>query len=125
MGWVLLAVIGAGAFVVLRIAGMPRIIGWFAAAALMLGATGYALQQRATLPGHRVQANAEAIEIDPGLVAFRTAIMPGAPGDAQILAAAGCGFAPGAIRARQWSACCRRSGARRAMRRYGPGWAVR
>ena len=85
MGWITLAVIGAVAFAALRLIGVPRPLGWFAAAALMLGATGYALQQRAGLPGHPVKADAEAIDVDPGMVAFRGVILPG---DAPALAAA-------------------------------------
>ncbi len=88
MGWLALAVIGAAAFAALRLAGVPREFGWFAAAALMLGATGYALQQRAGLPGHPVTAAARAVEVDPGMVAFRAVIMPGARADAQVLARA-------------------------------------
>jgi cytochrome c-type biogenesis protein CcmH len=85
MGWVTLAVIGAVTFAALRLIGVPRALGWFAAAALMLGATGYALQQRAGLPGHPVAADADPIDVDPGMVAFRGVIMPG---DAPALAAA-------------------------------------
>lgn len=86
MVWVTLVAIGMIAFAVLRLTGMPRRLGWFAAAALMLGATGYALQQRAGLPGHPVAADAEAIDIDPGMVAFRALILPGTREDAQLLA---------------------------------------
>lgn len=88
MGWITLAVIGVLAFVGLRLIGVPRALGWFAAAALMLGATGYALQQRAALPGHPVKADAQAIDVDPGLVTFRGIILPGTAGDAAVLATA-------------------------------------
>lgn len=88
MGWVLLGAIGAAALVALRLAGLPRALGWFAGAALMLGATGYALQGRAALPGHPVAANAAGIEVDPGMVAFRTMISPGTADDVQLLAVA-------------------------------------
>ena len=88
MGWVALVMIGGLAIVALRLAGMPRALGWFAGAALLLGATGYAVQQRATLPGHPTSPNARAVDVDPGMVAFRSTIMPGADQDMRVLAAA-------------------------------------
>ena len=77
MGWLWLVLIGAAAFLGLLWAGVPRSLATFIAAGLLFGAAGYAWQQHASMPGHPVQADSEAIEIDPGLVAFRTAIMPG------------------------------------------------
>ena len=88
MGWLWLAVLAGAAGVLLWRLGVSRVIAWFAAAALMLGATGYALQGSAGLPGKPVVAGSETIDIDPGMVAFREAIMPGAPGDHLILASA-------------------------------------
>lgn len=88
MGWVALASIGVVVFVTLRLIGVSRGFGWVAATALMLGATGYALQQHATLAGHPVRAESQPIAIDPGMVAFRAMILPGSPDDARILAAA-------------------------------------
>lgn len=78
MGWVALGLIGAAAFAALRLAGLPPVLGWFAGAALMLGATGYALQQQAGLPGRPVRAGAAAVDVDPGLSALRSVILPGA-----------------------------------------------
>lgn len=77
MGWLWLVVIGGAAFVALWRAGVSRGLATFVGTALALGAAGYAWQQHAGLAGHPVKADAEAIEVDPGLVAFRTAIMPG------------------------------------------------
>ncbi len=88
MGWLWLGVIGGATGIALWRAGVARDLWTLAAAALMLGAAGYAWQQRATLPSHPVKADAEAIPVDPGMVAFREAIMPGAPGDDLILAEA-------------------------------------
>lgn len=85
-GWIWLLAIGVVAFVVLRWFGVPRPLGWFTAAALTLGATGYAAQQRAGLPGHPVAADAKAIDVDPGMAAFRAAIMPASAEDTQALA---------------------------------------
>ena len=77
MGWLWLILIGASAFLALWWAGVSRRLATFIAAGLLFGAAGYAWQQHASSPGHPVKADTEAIEVDPGLVAFRTAIMPG------------------------------------------------
>ena len=87
MGWAALAVMGVAIFAALRLVGGVRDIGWFTAAALLLGASGYAVQQHATLPGHPVKAESQPIAVDPGTAAFRAAMMPGTPGDARLLAA--------------------------------------
>ena len=87
-GWIVLAVIGLVAFAAMRLIGVPRAYGWLTAVALMLGVVGYAAQQRAGLPGQPVSARARAIDVDPGLVAFRTMIMPGTAQDRAALAAA-------------------------------------
>ena len=88
MGWLWLALIGGMAFAMLWLTGVSRGVRLTGGAALLFGAAGYAWQQHATLPGHPVTADAQAIEVEPGLVAFRAAIMPGEPGDAAVLAAA-------------------------------------
>ena len=88
MGWVTLVVIGIVAFAGLRLVGVPRALGWLTAAALAIGATGYAAQQRAGLPGHPVTAQARAVEVDPGMVAFRAMILPGTPDGRAALAVA-------------------------------------
>ena len=77
MGWLWLALIAAATLAALWRLGVARDYGWMVGSALMLGAAGYAWQQHAGLPGHPVSFDAEKIEIDPGLVAFRSAIMPG------------------------------------------------
>ena len=88
MGWLSLLLIGFAAFVMLWRAAASRGLAMIIAAALLFGAAGYAWQQNAWLPAYPVQANAQAIEIDPGLITFRSAIMPGRPEDAAIFAAA-------------------------------------
>lgn len=88
MGWVALAAIGAAAMAVFLAWRSARGVWMVFAAALFLGASGYALQQRASLPGHPVAPDAEAIEVDPGLVAFRSAIMPASAIDTATLAGA-------------------------------------
>ena len=84
----MLGATGVVAFIVLRLIGLPRSHAWLAGGALLLGAAGYAVQQRAGLPGQSVSAQARAIDIDPGLVAFRAMIMPGTARDRAVLAAA-------------------------------------
>lgn len=51
MGWIILAVLGAAALGLLWLFGAPRALWTFGAAALMLGAAGYALQARPGLSG--------------------------------------------------------------------------
>jgi len=88
MGWLWLALIGGAAFAMLWLTGVSRGVRLIGGAALLFGASGYAWQRHATLPGHPVRADAQAIEVEPGLVAFRSAIMPGEAGDAAVMAAA-------------------------------------
>lgn len=80
MGWLWLVAIGLGAFALLWFGGVPRALASFIGAALLLGGTGYAVQNQASLAGKPVRANAQGIDVDPGMVAFRAAIMP-APRD--------------------------------------------
>ena len=91
MGWLWMVLIGGAIFVGVWRAGVSRGLAMVVGTALAIGAAGYAWQQHAGLPGHPVKANAEAIEMDPGLVEFRSAIMPGneavlAAADAQLRA---------------------------------------
>lgn len=88
MGWLWLFAIGIGAFAALWFSGVSRSLATLTAAALLVGGTGYALQQNAFLPGKPVRADVQRIDIDPGLVAFRSAIMPGTADVMAILAAA-------------------------------------
>lgn len=71
MGWVMLAIIGLGTVLLLWALGMPRFLWMFTGAAVMLGATGYALQGSPMLPGHPVSREAEMRDIDTGLVELR------------------------------------------------------
>lgn len=88
MGWLWMLVIGAAAFAILWLAGVSRQLATISGAALLFGASGYAWQQHASLAGHPVRADAATIEVDPGLVAFRSAIMPSKSGGDAVLAAA-------------------------------------
>lgn len=70
MGWVMLALVGAAAFGLLALFGAPRSLWSFGAAALMLGATGYALQARPGLSGAPVSAKTVAVD-DEGVARMR------------------------------------------------------
>ena len=54
----------------------------------MLGAAGYAFQQKASLPGHPVESFAEPIEIDPALTELRDSMLGRFTGDGAYLVAA-------------------------------------
>ena len=71
MGWVMLALIGAVAFGLLALLGAPRALWSFGAAALMLGATGYALQARPALPGAPAAASRAVAVDDAGVARMR------------------------------------------------------
>ncbi|HEY0622127.1 tetratricopeptide repeat protein [Sphingomonas sp.] len=71
MGWLALAVTGAGAFALLWLLGVPRTLWSFAGAALMLGAAGYALQARPGLPGAPVAAKKKVRADEPELHKLR------------------------------------------------------
>ena len=88
MGWVWLFAIGIAAFALLWSRGASRALGTFTAAALLFGGAGYALQNNSSLPGSPARTDIRRIDVDPGLVAFRTAIMPGTAEDSAILATA-------------------------------------
>lgn len=88
MGWVWLGVIGVAALAMLWLAGASRALGTLTAAALLVGGAGYALQNNASLAGRPARADVRRIAVDPGLVAFRTIIMPGNEAVSAILAEA-------------------------------------
>lgn len=71
MGWIALAAIGAAAFALLWLLGVPRTLWSFAGAALMLGAAGYAFQARPDLPGAPVSAARKAQADEPELHKLR------------------------------------------------------
>ena len=72
MGWVALLILAAAAFAALARLHLPRLLWSMAGAALMLGATGYALQGRPMLPGAPTQANSRGVASDAGLIELRT-----------------------------------------------------
>lgn len=88
MGWLMLALIGVAAFLALWLGGVPKSLWSFVGAALMLGATGYALQQRALVPGHPVESFAEPIQLDPEVIELRDSMLGHFTGDGAYLIAA-------------------------------------
>lgn len=87
MGWLLLVLIGVAAAALLWRIGVTRDLWAFVAAALLLGAAGYALQAHPFLVGHPVQPDAEKIDVDPGMVAFREAVFGRFSGEAAYMTA--------------------------------------
>lgn len=88
MSWVMLALLGVVAFLALWLGGVSRSLWSFVGAALMLGATGYALQQKASLPGHPVESFAEPIALDPATIELRDSMLGHFTGDGAYLIAA-------------------------------------
>ena len=88
MGWLMLALIGVAAFLALWLGGVARSLWTFVGAALMLGATGYALQQRASVPGHPVESFAEPIQLNPVMIELRDSMLGRFTGDGAYLVAA-------------------------------------
>lgn len=72
MGWAMLALLLAVAFAALVVLRVPRLLWSMAGAALMLGAAGYALQGRPTLPGQPARPDMRASVPDEGLIDLRT-----------------------------------------------------
>ncbi len=88
MGWLWLTVIGLVAFGLLWWGGVKRSLATLGGAALLVGAAGYAVQQNASLAGSPVSPDIGRMEVDPGMVAFRSTIMPADPAATATLAAA-------------------------------------
>ncbi len=89
MGFLTLAILAAAAFGGLALLGVRRSLWSLAGAAVMLGATGYALQGRPFLPGERARPREAVAPLDPGLLALRDAMLgrPQFSGDGAYLVA--------------------------------------
>jgi len=74
MGWIMLALIGGGAALLLWRLGVPRMLWTTAGAALMLGGAGYALQGSPARPGSPAKPTRESAEIAGDIIALRGAI---------------------------------------------------
>ena len=68
----MLLLLAGGAFAALVRLRTPRLLWSMAGAALMLGATGYALQGRPLQPGAPARPNARTVGNEEGLIALRT-----------------------------------------------------
>src|SRR3546814_1927436 len=99
MGWVWLIVIGAAAAGALALLGVGRGLWSLVGAALMLGATGYALQGRPDEPGSPAEADTQRNEIDPGIVKLRGAMMGNFTAETPYLAASDAMIRSGATEA--------------------------
>lgn len=88
MGWLMLALIGVATSLALWLGGVSRFLWSFVGAALMLGAAGYALQQKANMPGHPVESFAEPIQLDPATIELRDSMLGRFTGDGAYLVAA-------------------------------------
>jgi cytochrome c-type biogenesis protein CcmH len=71
IGFAFLLGIGVAAFAAMWLLGLPRALRMLAAAALLLGAAGYAWQGRPGLAGTRAQPQVAAVELDPALIDLR------------------------------------------------------
>jgi hypothetical protein len=71
MGWLMLMLFGIATFVALALLRVPRLLWSMAGAALMLGATGYALQGRPMLAGVPANGKPATQVIDPALADLR------------------------------------------------------
>ena len=85
--WIAVAAIGGAALLALHIGGVPRAVLAIVAAALLFGATGYALQGKANLAGHPAVANAAPVEIDPATIDLRGDLLGRFTGDGAYLIA--------------------------------------
>lgn len=71
MGWVWLAVLGAGTLGAMALLRVPRLLWTMVGAALMLGAAGYALQGSPAMPARDAVGDAQAAPDDPALIDLR------------------------------------------------------
>jgi cytochrome c-type biogenesis protein CcmH len=94
MGWFALAIVAIGSGAALWLAGMPRSLLTAAAAALALAGAGYAWQGRPLTPANPVAMQASAMELNPGMLAFRAAVLR--PSDPATMAAADAAIRRGA-----------------------------
>ena len=87
MGWVALAVLGGGAMALLVWLKLGRALWSLAGAALMLGATGYALQGRPMLGAHPAVPAVPTAADDAALIALRDQMLGRFSGDGAYLVA--------------------------------------
>ncbi|WP_380787336.1 tetratricopeptide repeat protein [Sphingomonas sp. R86521] len=88
MGWISLAIIGVAAFAMLAWLKVDRLLWTMVAAALMLGAAGYALQGSPSLPAHPVVTALAPTPDDGELTDLRDRMLERYTGQAAYLVAA-------------------------------------
>lgn len=88
MGWVMLALIGAAAAALLWRLCLPRMLWTTSAAALVLGAAGYALQGSPFLAATPAKPETTQVDIAPDIVELRGALFGRFTGDAAYQTAA-------------------------------------
>lgn len=88
MGWIALAAIGAAAFGLIVLLKVDRLLWTMVAAALMLGAAGYALQGTPSLPSHPVVTALTPTPDDAELTDLRDRMLERYTGQAAYLVAA-------------------------------------
>lgn len=88
MGWLTLALLGGAAMALLVVFGVRRPLWSLAGAALMLGATGYALQGRPTLPAQPARPDRTSMGDDPGLINLRERMLGHLTADSAYMIAA-------------------------------------
>ena len=88
MGIIWLFVLGGAVTLLFWRLGVPRAVWSIVGAAIMLGATGYALQGRPQLGGAPREAGSMPIDIEPGLVEMREAMFGRFTGDGAYMIAA-------------------------------------
>ena len=88
MGYVWLAAIGAGAFALLAALKVNRVLWTMVAAALMLGAAGYAWQGQPGLAGHEASPGLAATPDDSAMLELRDQMLERYTGAAAYLVAA-------------------------------------
>ena len=86
-GWIWLALIGVAAFLAMWLGGVARSLWSLTGAALMLGAAGYAVQERAGLAGHPVVAESDPVPVAPEITDLRAALLGRFTGDGAYLIA--------------------------------------
>lgn len=99
MNLVMLAVVGLSAAALLRWLGVARNLWALSGALLMLGAVGFAWPGARHEAGRPVQADVTPIEVDPGMVEFRTAVFAPSHDDMLALASADARLRAGDARA--------------------------
>lgn len=88
MGWLMLALVAALSGLLLWRLGLPKIVWTTTGAAMMLGATGYALQGSPRLPASPAKPQSAQLDVAPDILEMRGAFFGRFTGDAAYQTAA-------------------------------------